>query len=313
MRQRLIMSMLFSMLVLQYPFAISAQVVAIQGASGTEVLTNNINSAGVTGPIRKIDKKAEGYIFPLNGQNRRPVARVERILTGVFSGAGESVVAPDSGNLPDRIETGSETRARPKTSQDKDTIAWKTNGGLLYHDPFLECATGSERLWVNSIHELCGLQPCPDCFQKNGIIPAFISKESGGLDVATAGTLLSNADFIAWAQERLPIRNPGFISTQKLIVYPKMEMTRKGLHQLARETELAYRRMTWKTIEVLGKQSEIDTENISSFDSEVSEEKNGKDNKDSKDIEGIEDSKDSKDGKDGKEPDKADEMKAADD
>ena len=85
--------------------------------------------------------------------------------------------------------------------------------------------------------------------------------------------MLNNADFLVWAQERLPLRNPGFVTSQKLMIYPKMEMTRKGLHQLARETELAYRRKTWKVIEVIAKQSEADLDQISSFDTDVADEK----------------------------------------
>ncbi|GAB1355170.1 hypothetical protein MASR1M12_39110 [Erysipelotrichia bacterium] len=45
------------------------------------------------------------------------------------------------------------------------------------------------------------------------------------------------------------------------------------MHQLARETELAYRRKNLKVIEVIAKQSEADLDQISSFDTDVADEK----------------------------------------
>ncbi len=269
MRSGLICGMLFSMLL----NSVSAQVMIV-GTDGRQLLTNRPEIASQSATVSRLEKTAEGYIFPISGAKRQPKGRVERILTGIFSGSGSVDVRSEKGvALPDRLDLDVSPAMRRETVKDKDTIAWITKEGLLYHDPFLECpaASGSERVWVGDYHELCGLQPCEDCFQKNNNIPDFISKESGGLDVASAPGILTNAAFLEWAQSHLPIRNPGFISTQKLIIYPKMEMTALGLHQLARETELAYRRLTWKVIEVLGKQSEIDTGNISSFNSDFSE------------------------------------------
>ncbi len=261
--------MLFSMLL----NSASAQVTVVENASGKRVPSASPASAGQLRQSQSAEKIAEGYVFPLSGARRRPRARAERILTGIFSASGTMETQDPGATLPDRLNSDSSSATRKKSVKQQDTIAWITREGLLYHDPFLECpaASGSERVWVDDYHELSGLQPCNDCFQKNNNIPDFIQKESGGLDVASATSLMANADFLAWAQERLPIRNPGFISTQKLVIYPKMEMTAKGLHQLARETEMAYRRMTWKVIEVLGKHSEIDTGNLSSFDDEVAE------------------------------------------
>jgi|GEM_PF-1831255 len=269
MRSAIFWCMLFSMLL----NSASAQVTVVENASGKRVQSGGEVSASRLRQSQPPEKIAEGYVFPLSGARRRPRARAERILTGVFSASGTVETQEPGAVLPDRMDIGSSSAAPKKSVKQQDTIAWITKEGLLYHDPFLECpaASGSERVWVGDYHELSGLQPCNDCFQKNNSVPDFIQKESGGLDVASAGSLLANADFLAWAQDRLPIRNPGFISSQKLLIYPKMEMTAKGLHQLARETEMAYRRMTWKVIEVLGKHSEIDTGNISSFDDEVAE------------------------------------------
>lgn len=233
------------------------------------LLTINLASevqAGNPGEVIKTDRQAEGYVFPLTSKKRKPTARAEKILTGVFSAHDEVKVVKTGKELPDKLDftdTQGEKRSKPKNG---DTIAWITREGIAYHDPFLDCASGSERIWVSSINELSGLLPCEECFKKNNQAPGFISKESGGLDLASAAALLSNGDFLVWAQNRLPIRNPGFISSQKLMVYPKMEMTDNGLHQLAREIELAYRRHTWKVIEVIGKKSETDTGSVSSFD-----------------------------------------------
>lgn len=254
----------------------SAQIVEVENKAGVVVLTNSLAVASSGKELKKIDTSAEGYIFPVKGQKNRPPAKAQRILTGVFSGSGEKTVVSSGkpGELPEVVGFD-QTPVRRQTKRDAETIAWVTKAGSLYHDPFLECAwaSGTERIWVDSVQELKGLEPCSECYQKNNSVPNFIKKESGGLDIATSTALLSNADFLVWVQERLPLRNPGFITSQKLMIYPKMEMTRKGLHQLARETELAYRRKTWKIIEVVAKQSEADLDQISSFDTEVSEEK----------------------------------------
>ncbi len=269
MRSGLIFGMLFCMLL----NGVSAQVMIV-GSKDRQVLTNRPEVASLSATVTRIDKTAEGYVFPVSGAKRQPAGHAERILTGIFSASGSAEVSSEKEmSLPDRIDLDASPALRRATVKDKDTIAWITKEGLLYHDPFLECpaASGSERIWIGDYHELCGLQPCEDCFQKNNNIPDFISKEAGGLDVASAPGLLANGAFLEWVQSHLPIKNPGFISTQKLIIYPKMEMTARGLHQLARETEHAYRRLTWRVIEVLGKHSEIDTGNISSFDTDVSE------------------------------------------
>ncbi len=255
---------------------VMAQVVEVKNRAGGVLITNSPAVASSGKELKKIDTSAEGYVFPVKGQKSRRSPKVQRILTGVFSGSGEKAVAAPGkpGELPDVVGFDNAPVKR-QTKRDAETVAWVTKVGSLYHDPFLECAwaSGTERIWVDSVKELNGFEPCSECYQKNDSVPEFIKKESGGLDVATATTLLSNADFLVWVQERLPLRNPGFITSQKLMIYPKMEMTRKGLHQLARETELAYRRKTWKVIEVVAKKSEADLDQISSFEAEVTDEK----------------------------------------
>lgn len=220
--------------------------------------------------IKPQGKKAECYIFPLVGRERKPSPKGKKILTGVFSGKNEEhVLSSEEEELVQSNRNKTLEKKRKKTKKDANTIAWITTGALLYHDPFLECASGTDRIWISTTKDLCGLQPCEECFKKNAHAPGFIVKESGGIDIASAAALLSNEDFLVWAQERLPIKNPGFISSEKLMIYPKMEMTDNGLLQLARETEQAYRRHTWKTIEVVGKKSATDTADISSFQEDM--------------------------------------------
>jgi len=273
MRFKLFCSILLCIAGAQIP--VSAQVVEVKNNAGGVLITNSPAVASSGKELKKIDTRAEGYIFPVKGQKNRRSQKAQRILTGVFSGSGEktAVSSDNPGDLPDIIGFD-QAPVKRQTKRDAETIAWVTKTGAFYHDPFLECAlaSGTERIWVGSVKELNGLEPCSECYQKNNNVPEFIRKESGGLDVATATTLLSNADFLVWVQERLPLRNPGFITSQKLMIYPKMEMTRKGLHQLARETELAYRRKVWKVIEVVAKQSEADLDHVSSFDTDVTDE-----------------------------------------
>lgn len=217
---------------------------------------------------QKIAPKAEITIFPVNPHKRPAAQPVERVLTGNFFGRtqdSDNIRTPD-GRLTDN--GSSDLRKQPTRRQTPDTIAWMAAGGFIYHDPFLDCgnvASGSEKIWVNNIIDLCGLGPCDECFKKTAHAPEFIIKECKGLDLASASGLLDNKGFLAWVTEHLPVRNPVFLSTRKLLVYPKLEMTDNGLLQLLKETETAYRRHTWKVIEVIGKKSELDTDNVSSF------------------------------------------------
>ncbi|MFZ5951585.1 MAG: hypothetical protein ACOYXC_12825, partial [Candidatus Rifleibacteriota bacterium] len=135
----------------------------------------------------------------------------------------------------------------------------------FFHDPFLECGSHSTRLWVKDVAALAGLEPCKNCFHTTGHAPGFINNESKGLDLASAGALLDNDAFLKWLEQHLPVKNAVFLTGQKMLIYPKQEMTSEALKELAHEVALAYRRHTWKVIEVLGKKSESDLENISSF------------------------------------------------
>ncbi len=250
---------------------IAAQVMIVSIRGGGSVITNRPEVASGARRLKKIDKGVEGYVFPVRGSRKQVLPPAERVLTGVFSQGGEVLkVAPEEGaELPEIVGfvDGLLTGGRPSA----ENIAWTLPGGTTYHDPSHECATGSEKVWVKEMRDLSGFAPCPECYNNGEKIPNFIFREFGGLGIATGSLLLDNAGFLAWAKEGLPLRNPGFISSQKLMIFPKMEMTRRGLHQLARETELAYRRRTWKVIEVIAKKSETDTGSISSFDNEVTD------------------------------------------
>ncbi|KAF1082173.1 MAG: hypothetical protein GQF41_1813 [Candidatus Rifleibacterium amylolyticum] len=233
----------------------------VEDKDGRSIITNDPVLASGARNVKPLGKP-EGLVFPAHPQRRIKRPQAERILTGIFSGreeAGENPVSFEDTYLQ---MPASRQPLRQKTA---DTIAWMAEGSLVYHDPFLECATGTDRLWVDDIKDLSGLAPCEECFIKTAHAPEFIRNESGGLDLASAAELLTNQQFLVWAGERLPIKNPGFISTRRLLVYPKMEMTEAGLRQLAKEVEMAYRRHTWRVIEVLVKKSETDTDSISSF------------------------------------------------
>lgn len=214
-------------------------------------------------------KKPETFIFPVDPGRPRPFKPAEKVLTGVFSGSGAKEAAET-----DKIEnklSGDSSSSKKAASRKKtaDSIAWVTKDGLFYHDILLNlCASETEMIWINDHSALCGLEPCQECFVKTSHVPEFIRKESGGLELATAGVLLDNSDFLKWLVERIPVKNPSFLSTRKLLIYPALEVTENGLKQLVREVELAYRRHTWKVIEVVGKMNELDTEIISSFNRE---------------------------------------------
>ncbi len=234
--------------------------------SDSLILTNDDALAKGSDRFEKVTSQAEIRIFSAKPQRKRKLQPAEKVLSGVFSGRPSSEVASLPSLLPASESADSSERSfsRRKT---ETSVAWVGNNSLEFHDPYLDCgkASGSERIWVNGVKELCGLDPCDECFFKTNHPPAFIKKESGGLDLASAATLLDNKSFIDWIEKHLPVKNPSFLSTRKLLIYPKLEMTRKGLWQLAKEVEFAYRRHTWRVIEVMAKQSEIDTQSISSF------------------------------------------------
>lgn len=226
-----------------------------------------------TKPVnQKIEKKAETIIFPVDPHKRKLFKPEEQVLSGIFSGR-EAEYGENSSVLEKQDDQSTLLiRKQPTRKKTENTIAWIARDGMAFHDPFLDCAniaSGSEKVWINSVVDLCGLDPCEECFIKTNHAPEFIIKESKGLDLASAASILDNKGFVSWLAEHLPVKNPGFLSTRRLLIYPALEMTDNGLLQLARETELAYRRHTWKVIEVIGKKSELDTENLSSFAEEA--------------------------------------------
>lgn len=231
------------------------------------VLTNDDNLARNSERYKKVTDEAEIRIFSAQPQKRRKLPPAEKILTGVFSGRPSFEAASLPALLPASESANSSERSFSRKKTDI-SVAWVADGSLEFHDPFLDCgkASGSQRIWVNGVKELCGLDPCEECFFKTDHPPAFIKKESGGLDLASAAVLLDNKAFLSWLETHLPVKTPSFLSTRKLLIYPKLEMTRKGLWQLAKEVELAYRRHSWRVIEVMAKQSEIDTQSVSSFE-----------------------------------------------
>lgn len=222
---------------------------------------------------QRVEKKAETIIFPVDPQKRKPSSSEDTVLSGIFSGRGSEPGGADRSPEINSAQDPVLVRKQPTRKKTENTIAWIARDGMTFHDPFLDCAniaSGSEKIWINNVVDLCGLDPCEECFIKTNHAPEFIIKESRGLDLASAASILDNKGFVAWLAEHLPVKNPGFLSTRRLLIYPALEMTEVGLQQLARETELAYRRHTWKVIEVIGKKSELDTENLSSFADEAS-------------------------------------------
>jgi len=214
------------------------------------------------------EQKPETYVFPVDPGRARPFKPAEKVLTGVFTGKGKEPAALESkayDGLPSSDSAaGKKVVSRKKTAE---SISWVTRDGQYYHDPLLDlCASATDMIWINDHTGLCGLEPCRECFIKTAHVPEFIKKESGGLELATAGVLLDNAAFLRWLVEKIPVKNPAFLSTRKLLVYPSLEVTENGMRQLVREVELAYRRQTWKIIEVAGKMNELDTRIFSSFD-----------------------------------------------
>lgn len=243
-------------------FAEAGEALLVECKDGRTIITNDPGLASGARNVKSLGKP-EGIIFSTRSRHPIQRPRAERILTGIFSGREETADSPVQSE-----EAYMTAPRRPRLAAKKTaaTIAWMTEGGIIYHDPFLECATGTERVWIDDIKDLSGLAPCEECFIKTAQAPEFIRKESGGLDLASASELLTNQQFLVWAGERLPIKNPGFITTRRLLVYPKMEMTEAGLRQLAKEVEMAYRRHTWRVIEVIVKKSDTDTDSISSFE-----------------------------------------------
>ncbi|GAB4284899.1 MAG: hypothetical protein Kow0029_31590 [Candidatus Rifleibacteriota bacterium] len=222
----------------------------------------------IKGPVKvKRTGIAEGYIFPDRAPAKKKYPPAEKILTGVFSERTKKDKSDYNHPGQNKFTDVSDNDVDLENVVQKEgpSIAWIEKNGEIYHDPFLECGSHTTRIFVSDLSKLNGLEPCRECFNLTGQAPAFIRDECGGLDLATAGALLDNSEFIEWVETHLPVKKAVFLTGRKLLIYPKQDMTDKGLKELAHETAMAYRRHTWKVIEVLGKRSETDPESVSSF------------------------------------------------
>lgn len=240
----------------------------IKNADGKDMIVDSDHPVIGSGAaqIRAIGS-AEGLVFSTQGRSKKKYRPAEKIFTGVYSSQKSEKRENVPGTAGDFFSSQQDAdldAAVPGAGAEKKTIAWITREGDFFHDPFLECGSHTSRIWVSELEKLSGIEPCQNCFLKTAHAPEFIKNESGGLDLATAGALLDNPGFLAWLEQNLPVKKGIFLTSRKLLIYPKMEMTSDGLRELAHETAMAYRRHTWKVIEVLAKKDETDLENISS-------------------------------------------------
>ena len=203
------------------------------------------------------------YVFPVE-TDKQPFKPVKRVLTGIFTEKQQSKAtaedkekASESGKL--------QLKEIPPRKLNEKTIAWINSNSIYYHDPQNNCLNIKERSWAEDPKELLGLEPCPDCFKKLNKTPEFIKKISAAFDVASADKLLLNSDFIEWIKKRFPVEDMDFISGTKLLAYPNLDMTSKGMHQLAVELQNAYLRQTWRVIEVIVKANPEVVPYVSSF------------------------------------------------
>lgn len=213
------------------------------------------------------EPKAEVYVFPV--ETEKPAYKpVDRVLTGIFTQKQQEKAVEEE---KAKALTGQEIKKReaPKRTLNEKTIAWTTPMNIYYHDPMNNCLKVDERNWAEENSELVGLEPCPDCFKKRDMVPAFIKKQCGNLDIAEAKDLLVNSKFIEWAKERMPVKDLSFISGSKMLIIPQLDMTSKGMHQLAKEAERAYLRQTWRVIEVQVKSDSDISQYVSSFSPEA--------------------------------------------
>ncbi len=240
----------------------------VHDSKGQEMIVDKDNEILASQSIQtKPVGAAEGFVFPGAAPKRKKYRPAEKIFTGVYSARKKQRKGQASEkDEKSFVEFDEDLESVPGKVADKQAIAWVSKEGDFFHDPYLaNCGSYSSPIWIREIAGLNGFEPCPNCFHQTGHAPDFIIKESGGLDLATAGALLDNPGFLAWVEQNLPVKKAIFLTSRKLLIYPKMEMTSEGLHELAHETAMAYRRHTWKVIEVLGKKNEADLENISSF------------------------------------------------
>ncbi|MBQ2591734.1 MAG: hypothetical protein II567_00455 [Candidatus Riflebacteria bacterium] len=203
------------------------------------------------------------YVFPVDA-DKKPFKPVKRVLTGIFTEKQQSKAVAEE---KEKNSEGGKLQRKeiPPRKLNEKTIAWVNTNSIYYHDPYNNCLNIKERSWAEDKKELLGLEPCPDCFKKLNKTPEFIKKESAAFDVADSDKLLLNADFIEWIKKRFPVEDMNFISGTKLLAYPNLDMTSKGMHQLAIEIQNAYLRQTWRVIEVIVKSKPDVVPYVSSF------------------------------------------------
>jgi hypothetical protein len=212
------------------------------------------------------EKKVESYIFPVDSKTKKSESKALQIFSGSYIGDSSAETKPEkTGKRFDFTEEEIAKIKEEKAEKEKSVIAWIGEGDVFFHDPFLPCKQVEKKINLFDVAKLSGLNPCENCFVKTNHAPDFILSESGGLDLASATSLLSEKDFISWMKSHLPIKEASFITTSKIMVYAKNEMTSKGLKQLAGEVAKAHRRHRWKVVEVMAKNSEEALEFENSF------------------------------------------------
>ena len=205
------------------------------------------------------------YVFPVETE-KQPFKPVKRVITGIFTDKQQNKAVEEDKEKAQEAGKLQRKEIAPRKLNEK-TLAWVNSNSIYYHDPENNCLNIKERSWAEDKKELLGLEPCPDCFKKLKKTPAFIKKESVNFEVADADNLLVNSDFVEWAKKRLPIDDMNFISGTKVFAYPNLDMTSKGMHQLAIEIQNAYLRQTWRVIEVIVKAKPEVVPYVSSFSS----------------------------------------------
>mgnify|MGYP003289884697 CR=1 FL=1 len=212
---------------------------------------------------KKASESGSVYVFPTDAE-KRPFKPARRVLTGIFTEEKQNDAIDEKKKALEANNTIEKKAPVVKVKNEK-TIAWRTETGFYYHDPDNNCLNSNEQQWIEDKIEICGLEPCADCFKAQNKVPGFIMKESGNLDLSKANELMANSQFIDWARSHLPIKDISIISSTKLIVYPELELTENGLHQLAKDAQAAYLRHTWRVIEVNAKNKTDDLLYVSSF------------------------------------------------
>ena len=224
----------------------------------------------------KISKKAEEKkenlksivcIFPTETQKLNQSTE-NKVMTGVFK--EEIFERKSESKVKDnKIESGKEKKQKievlPIKKINDETIAWINLLSSYYHDPYNNCQNIEDRVMIDNKEDIVGLEPCPDCFKKRKIIPKFIQKEFEDSEIADSNHLMINSEFIKWISERLPIKEMNFISGTMVKVYANLEMTNKGLYQLALKIQDAYLQKTWRVIEVQVKLNPTSNKYVSSF------------------------------------------------